>query len=207
MQSSISESIFEFAVALSGAARVFTINQIARHPHLSWRTKPQKRARECLRPYHESFEKMPGSVNQPVIWRLSNKERRRRGIVDAKISGATQRREHWLGLGDIWCALTFAGGRPEKWITEWNRQFDVFCVWNDQPWLIEYQRTPITTKKWEEKWANRKEWFKSKEWDVKPRVVLVNVTNQEDSTVRVPGGTIHVRSIEELPRALRRSIQ
>lgn len=187
---------------MASSARIFTLPQLARHPDLSWRSQPVKRASEVLRPYADSFDRMVTPIGCPHRWRLSDRERRKRGIRERKVDGMSQRAEHWLGLGDIWCALAFADGRPSEWIAEWDHQFDVYCVWRGKPLLIEYQRTPITSKQWQMKWQKRREWYASKQWQMKPTVVLVDETGQREDTICAPRGTVHVRSIEELVRSL-----
>jgi hypothetical protein len=196
-------SFLSFAVSLAEAGRIITTRQLARHPEVSWRTQPIKRAGEFLAAHRDIFESMPGPVGEPYRWRLTKEERRKRGIHQKAINGWSQRAEHWLGIGDIWLELTFNGGRPTKWRTEPDGQFDLYCVWQDIPYLIEYQRTPITTKQWGLKWDKRIEWYRKQKWDVKPKVVLVNTTGQQDDTICLPRGTIHVRNINHLHHALR----
>lgn len=73
----------------------------------------------------------------PHRWRLTAAARRRLGITWVPPAGASAKSEHWLALGDVWLALTFAGGRPSQWRAEWDGQFDAFCVWRGMPVLIE----------------------------------------------------------------------
>jgi hypothetical protein len=105
----VQERVFRFACDVAMAARLFTLEQIARHPDVSWRSQPVKRASEFLRDYSEWFEKMPGPHGKPFRWRLSTKAKRRLGVRFASVNGTSQKAEHWLGLGDIWMTLTFAG--------------------------------------------------------------------------------------------------
>lgn len=199
----VSDRIFQFTCDLAVGARLFSLAQVARHADLSWRTQPAKRASEMLRPYAEWFETSPGPVTRPYTWRLSSKGRRRLGVKWRPVSGQSQKAEHWLGLGDIWLALTFDSGRPERWVTEHYQIFDVYCIWRGEPYLIEYQRTPITKRKWEEKWRKRLTWYRAQKWRVQPRVVLVNTTGQTAGTLSLPPKTIHVRGVDELPRVLK----
>ncbi|QSO55503.1 hypothetical protein JZ785_27495 (plasmid) [Alicyclobacillus curvatus] len=120
------------------------------------------------------------------------------------ISGVSQRAEHWIGLGDIWIALTLAGGRPNEWVTEPDGQFDAAFTWCNRPYLLEYQRTPITSKQWASKWEKRKRWYTAQPWDARPRVVLVDLTGQQVETIQAPAGTIHVYHPDELPPILTR---
>lgn len=110
----------------------------------------------------------------------------------------TQRAYHWLGLGDLWCQMAFSHGRPSEWRTEVDAQFDVICTWRGEVWLIEYQRTPITTRQWQAKWEARKAWYKAQKWERVPIKLLVDLTGQQDSTIQLPRGTVHVRGVEEV---------
>jgi hypothetical protein len=195
--------LFDFAVALATAARLFTAEQLARRPELSGYRDPVKRAREFLALYPDVFETVPSPMGVPARRRLTAKERRKRGIHYRAVSGVSQRAEHWLGIGNIWIELTSHGGRPTEWKTEPDAQFDVYCVWRGQPMLIEYQRTPITQKMWQRKWERRREWYRLQAWEKKPRVVLINTTGQQEDIVCLPRGTIHVRRIDQLHHALR----
>ncbi|GEO27658.1 hypothetical protein AAC03nite_34430 [Alicyclobacillus acidoterrestris] len=204
MPTSISDALFSFALALAASARVFTAKQLATHPYLRDRTQPARRAREFLRAHSDTFEKTRGVANHPCLWRLTSTAKRRYGLNFKSVAGDTQRREHWLGLGDLWIALTYAGGRPTQWCTEPHAQFDVMLEWQSIKAVVEYQRTPITTKQWAEKWRKRREWYKAQQFLEPVAVVLVVTTNQTDSTIQAPKGTIVCRSVDEVPRALRR---
>jgi hypothetical protein len=195
--------LLDFTVALAAAARLFTVDQLARHPYLSGYRQPSIRAREFVTRYPDVFESTSGPRHQPVRRRLTAKAKRERGLTFRSVSGESQRAEHWLGIGDIWLELTFHGGRPTEWRTEPDGQFDVYCVWRDVPLLIEYQRTPITQRQWQLKWKKRIDWYRQQQWDVKPRVVLVNTTGQQEETICLPRGTLHVRSVEQLHHVLR----
>ena len=208
--------VFEFAVALAAANRVFTLHQLARHPDVSWRSQPVKRASEMLRPYAPSFDRTPGAFGEPFIFRLSALERRKRGIKQRPISARTQHIHHWLALGDVWMTLTFAGGRPLVWIPEPKDSagFDVFFVWSRVAYLAEVQRWPIQTKQWKEKWRTRMEWYAQGGWRkapwqrsdrlVKPTAVLIDLTAQQSSTIMLPDGMVYVRGLDGLTSRLAR---
>ena len=195
-------SLFSFTVALADAARIFTLPQVARHPDVSGRTQPVKRASAMLREHAAAFEKMPGPWNQPFRWRLSRSYRRQHGIRTPVVHPMSQNTEHWLGLGDIWCELTFHGGRPTEWRCDAGHQFDVLCRWCGRLLLIEYQRTPLTSRRWADKWKRRKEWYRAQNWVEHPTIVLVNTTGQPDETVQAPRGTVHVRAIHMMCHAI-----
>jgi hypothetical protein len=202
----VRHSLCDFAVSLASAARLFTAEQLARRPELSWYRDPVKRAREFLMMYQDTFETLRSPHGVPARRRLTSKARRKLGDKRKAISGVSQRAEHWLGLGDIWMELAMHGGRPSEWIAEWDTQFDVYCVWRGVPYLIEYQRTPITERQWDLKWERRVAWYREQKWKVKPRVVLVNTTGQQDATICLPRGVIHVRNINQLHHAIGRNM-
>ncbi|MFB5192632.1 hypothetical protein [Alicyclobacillus fastidiosus] len=203
----LSDRLYRFSVSLAAAGRLFTADQLARHPDLSNRKEPVKRAREFLSKYPDTFETLLSPSGVPARRRLTKQARRKYGFDFRPVNGVSQRAEHWLGIGDIWLRLTFFGGRPEKWITEPDKQFDVMCKWRGQILLIEYQRTPITSKVWASKWKKRREWWISQKWNEKPIVILVDETRQDNKTISAPLGTAHVKSIDEFPYALARRIQ
>ena len=194
--------IYSFAVALASSARLFVVSQLARHPDLSCYSDPQKRAREWLSLHKDTFEAVPGPVGTEKRRRLTKYARRQLKTSQKAISGVSQRAEHWIGLGDIWIALTLAGGRPDEWVTEPDGQFDVAFKWRNRSYLLEYQRTAITSKQWASKWEKRKKWYTAQQWDVRPRVVLVDLTGQQAETIQAPAGTIHVHHPDELPRVI-----
>jgi hypothetical protein len=65
-----------------------------------------------------------------------------------------------------------------------------------------------------EKWKRRTEWYDQQKWreapwqrkekPVKPRAVLVVLTDQQDSTMQVPDFVIIAKSMKEVPTLLRR---
>jgi hypothetical protein len=203
----VSAHLLPFTLALASAARLFTAAQLARHPDLSWRTQPIKRAHEFLRRHQTLFERHPGpALSAPHRWRLTTGARRRLGIAWVPPAGTSAKSEHWLALGDVWLALTFAGGRPSEWQVEPDGQFDVYCLWQGVPLLIEVQRTPITARQWHRKWEQRLTWYRSRAWAPPARVVLVDLTGQQAETVCVPRGTIRVTRVEDAPRAILRAV-
>lgn len=200
----VSHTLLSFTVSLASSARLFSAAQVSRHPEISWRGSPERRAREWLQTQGDIFERLPRTG--PHVYRLTRKAMQEYGVTHKRISGQSQRVEHWLGIGDIWLSLTFAGGRPEEWRTEPDGQFDVAFTWEGRKYLLEYQRTPITERQWRRKWEARKTWYKLQNFRVgeQPHVVLIADTGQQEETMCVPRGTVVCRKIEELPRKLRR---
>lgn len=205
LQTSVTHYAYGFAVALAASSRLFVAAQLARAPTFSSRGSPERRAREFLQVHTDTFERLPREVGVPHVYRLTKDAMEAYGYTFKRVSARSQRVEHWLGVADVWLALTLYGGRPEEWVTEWDAQFDIYCRWNKQPYLIEYQRTPITERQWENKWKRRREWYKSQQFpQLKPKVVLVVTTGQQDDTIQAPRGTIVVRRVEDVPRMLLR---
>jgi hypothetical protein len=204
------ETIFQFAVGLATAARVFTLEQVGRHPVLSERTQPTRRARECLAPHPQVFECIPWLHRKPYLWRFTEREKRRRGIRYPRV-GASQHTEHWLAIGDMWAHLVFNGLRPTKWFTEGKKigRFDVFAEIQGRPYLMEVQLTPLSDREWETKWRRRMEWlatepWKNNEWASefarsRPTVILVS---REPLNPLTPRNVLYSRTIFQLKYVL-----
>ena len=168
----VSRDVFMFAGRLAVAARVFTIEQIARHPQVSWRSQPSRAARQLLKPHRDAFETVPWLDGHPHLWRLTEAYKRAHGLHYRNV-GASQRTAHWLSFGDLYMALVFNGIRPEKWFTEGRKigGFDVYIQVNGIPHLVEVQNTPLSERQWHQKWRLRDEWLTAQKW--RPKVVLV----------------------------------
>lgn len=217
MQISLSDTVFEFAVTLAASAKLFTLHQIARHPALAKRTQPAKRASEILRHYPDAFEKFPASFGEPFRFRLSSKEKRKRGLTFKSIEPNTKRAYHWLAMGDLWIALSLYKplGEPSQqpliWVSE-PGLFDVFCVWRNHAYLFELQRSKLTETEWKKKWEQRKKYFESgaylkAKWQradraVMPEIVLVGNPQQESGTMAIPSWVTWIKDIEDVPRRL-----
>ncbi|WAH38641.1 hypothetical protein [Alicyclobacillus dauci] len=197
-------TLLYFSVALAACARLFTSKQLATHALLRDRTQPVMRAQQFLWSHPETFEKTKGAGDEPWLWRLTKEAKRRYGFDFKSISGDTQRRQHWLGIGDLWLALTYARGRPTEWIAEPRGQFDVMLEWQKKKAVVEYQRTAITTKQWAAKWERRRLWYKEQKFTDPIHVILIVTNGQTDKTIQAPKGTIVCRDVKDVPRALMR---
>jgi hypothetical protein len=113
-----------FICGCPGILCTTVVSQLARHPDLSCYSDPQKRVREWLSLHKDTFEAVPRPVGAEKRCRLIKYSWRHLKTAEKAISGVSQRAEHWLGLSDIWIALTLAGGRPNEWVTELDGQFD-----------------------------------------------------------------------------------
>lgn len=211
--------VIEFAYDLAKKARLFTLDQVARHPLLASRTQPVKRASEVLRTVADDFEHTPGPFGHPHRYRLTNAAKRRLGVKFRNVPAESQKVGHWLALGDVYTILRLNGG-VQAWETEPENSanFDIFLAYGGKAFLLEVQRYPINSRMWAEKWRTRMEYLDSLEklktapWQpmnriVRPKPVLVNLTNQMDETVGVPHGVLVCKRIEDLPVILRRYIE
>lgn len=224
----ISHLIYDFALDLATASRLFTLEQIGRHPLLTNRKNPSKDASDFLSYYSSSFVKTPWRIGESHRWQLSKEARKAREITNNVIPGDSLHAPHWLAIGDLWLTLTFASTDIEVWKTTGQYQppliwitepadsagFDVFAVWERRAYLFEVQLTRLTAKRWREKWKRRTDWYEQQKWrdapwqrpdrPVKPRAVLVTLTGQQDSTMQVPDFVLVAHSVEEVPELLRR---
>lgn len=184
MKKAVVEQIHDYAVSLCKAARVFNLEQIARHPELSWRTQPKRCAGVALKAFKHEFEMLPSLYGKPFIWRFSERGKKLYNVTDMRIHPASKKIAHWLTIGDLWQAMAHARGRPTIFITEPKDscEFDVFAVWQNRPLLIEVQRSRLSPKQWQTKWDKRKKWyaehgFEKAPWQkgktINPRPILI----------------------------------
>jgi hypothetical protein len=208
-RSDVSAAVYDYAVALAAAGRLFTLEQLARHPELSWRRQSAKRASEFLSPYRDSFEVIPWLRGKPYLWRLTEQEKRKRGLKYRSV-GPSQHTEHWLALGDLWAHLVMNGLRPSQWFTEGNDigRFDVFAVIHDVPYLFEVQLSDLSKDDWNTKWYRRWEWLKQRKWTDKnwaerftstvPKVVLVTSSHMQNAIATLPKGALYAPRIDRV---------
>jgi hypothetical protein len=184
MQKAAIERVHDYAVSICKAARVFNLEQIGRHPELSWRTQPRKRAGEALYSFRSEFEVLPTIYGKPFIWRFSERGKHLYNVDYMRVHPASKKIVHWLTIGDLWQAMTHSGGRPTVFITEPKNscEFDVFTIWQNRPLLIEIQRSRLSPKQWMVKWNKRKKWYSEHGYEkapwqtdktINPRPVLV----------------------------------
>ncbi|MFB5192005.1 hypothetical protein [Alicyclobacillus fastidiosus] len=204
MKTSLYEPFFKFSLAFAAAARIFSTRQLASHPFISGCSQPVTRAQQFLWAHGDTFEKTRGAGDSPWLWRLTTAAKRKYGYTFKSIAGDTQRRAHWLGLGDLWLALTYAGGRPTHWTTEPHAQFDVDFTWNGKRVLAEYQRSELSPKRWKEKWDKRLAWYEAQKFDDEPYVLLIVTTEQSDAAIKAPEGTYVCRDVRDVPRTIQR---
>lgn len=187
------------------------MRQLCKHPLLAWRTQPEKRASAMLRPYREQFEILVAQRGGMFFWRLSPKAKKELGLDFKSVSPCSSRIEHWLSVGDLWQALFHTGGKPHVFLAEPKHSagFDVYVEWQGRAYLVEIQRTPLTTKAWTEKWDQRLDWYNARAFEqapwyrgVVPRPVLILKTEQEDSTVGLPKGALAFKSADTFAKTV-----
>jgi hypothetical protein len=109
--------------------------------------------------------------------------------------------EHVLGIGDIFQEL-LETGKVRYFKYEPRDDFhsgrsmvyapDAFLVFDNKPYLLEYQKTPLSSNRWAQKWAVADAFFsgdayKSASWQnkgavkFKPRILVIS--SQEPETV------------------------
>jgi hypothetical protein len=213
--SDAAQSVYAYAVALCSAARVFTIKQIARHPQVSWRRSPIKRAHDIMAHFRVDFEVLPSTHGHPWIWRFTPAAKRRLGLKFRNVNPMSAKVDHWLSIGDLWATLTSHGLRPVVFVAEPQDTagFDVFALLpNRRALVIEIQRTPITERDWRRKWELRYEWYKQRGWlkapwnppgkEWQPKPCLVTLCNQQKQTIGAPAWVVTARSFSDLARKL-----
>ena len=211
------ERVHEYAVALCKAARVFTLVQIAKHPELSWRTQPRKRAGEFLGPWKKEFEVLPAMHGKPFVWRFSTKGKALYGAEYLRIHPASKKIDHWLTIGDLWQAMTHTAGRPSTFLTEPKDScdFDIYTVWQNRPYLIEIQRSKLSSKEWSKKWCKREKWYqeqgyKNAPWQngktiIVPRPILI--CTEGVKATNVPGFVMNFDSIDSFTQKMSSKLQ
>jgi len=143
---------------------VVATNQIAKY---FTNAQPDKRASECLRDLED--EKLiegyhRGIAGQCKVWRLSKRGRDLAGLQRSPVPLNSNKIDHYLSLTDIWQQLTTAG-KLIRWRVELREPFgdkkkycaDAFAAYRSSSgtalYMIESQLSPLTTKRWSEKWA------------------------------------------------------
>ena len=163
MSDELQKTALARAVDLCAAARLFSLPQLARHPDFSWRGSPTKRAWEALVPYRDKFDVTVRAPGKPALWRLTNTAKKGFGLMYKNANPLSQKADHWLAIGDLWIAMTEAGGRPEVWNSQSDSigYFDVYTKWQGAEFYIEVQLSRLSSHKWvRDKWEKRFAWLK-----------------------------------------------
>lgn len=137
---------------------------------------PYKRASHALQEL--SSEKLIEGYWVPVMgkmkaWRLSKKGRELMEVQGNPIPFTSQKVDHYISLADIWMHLK-AGGELKRWRPELRELYgargkkysaDAFaCIHlrsKNRFLFFESQLSPITSKRWAEKWKAAQEFFES----------------------------------------------
>ncbi|MCF8564541.1 hypothetical protein LLE49_07255 [Alicyclobacillus tolerans] len=150
---------------------------------MSWRSSPHKRTWEALEPFRREFEVTPRAPGKAAIWRLTYTAKKRLGLNYRDVNPLSQKADHWLVLGDLWIDMTQAGGRPSQWVSEKASigRFDVFAVWQDVPFLFEVQKSPLSPRRWAQKWEQRFKWYREHYKGPGPYLVCIDFSNTMSS--------------------------
>lgn len=150
---------------------------------------PAKRASAALHEL-ENLRLVEGrrrEIGKAKVWRLSNKGRKLMGIEQKPPALAGLKVDHHLAIADCYLKLSRAG-TLKYWTHECREQFgkkvyapDAFFVWEGKPFLLEVQRSPLSSARWGEKWAMAAEYFdgghyRKSSWQFwKPKIIRPNL--------------------------------
>lgn len=164
---------------------------------------PNKRASETLL-HLEKLKLIEGqrrSIGFTKLWRLTKKGREQVNAIYHPKPFNSPQIEHILGLGKILLDLHEMGivgdFRPElrEPFTVHGKPYyfcaDAYFVFNQRAYLLEYQRSPLTSEQWKAKWKIYdlffQEAFKRASWNTPTRIIkpkIVVISTQQPSTIQ-----------------------
>lgn len=126
---------------------------------------PGKRASEFLQELAKrgDIEGQRREMGKTKIWRLSSKKKKELGITKRSVPFNISIIDHILDVGNVYVELV-KNGELEYFEYELREGFigkngkekkycpDGFFIYNDEPFFLELQRSPISSLKWKEKW-------------------------------------------------------
>jgi hypothetical protein len=204
--------------------RILTTEHIAQHvfPH---RGSPDKRAREYLgilvgQKLVEGFNR---ELGKSKVWRLTKKGREHMKVSYPPISPKGHKLTHFLSITDAYFGFLKVGN-VKRWFLEPREKFmsgsksytyapDAYLFLEKdgkiKPYIVEVQLSPLTSKRWAEKWAVAAQFFDSGAYkkagfqimkvEIKPQIIVI--TNQPEETVRTGVGSLPlsvIRSASDL---------
>jgi hypothetical protein len=108
------------------------------------------------------------AIGLPKVWRLTKRGREKMAVTSKPVSFTSGKIEHWLSIANDWVALSRMGVL-EKWTVEPRYPFKVdkkelvyapdAYFWfrvnggKRRAYFLEHQDSPLTAKRWAEKWA------------------------------------------------------
>lgn len=126
--------------------------------------------------------------------------------------------DHALAIGDVWLDMVLGGGL-KYFVYEPKDEFnpgtgrrvycpDAFFIHGGTAYLLEVQRSPLSTKRWAEKWAVASQYFdggyyKSASWQVaqgriiKPSIVVLSTQSPQVITAGTGLSLILAKDIKE----------
>lgn len=168
---------------------------------------PAKRASEHLRMLEDEklIEGKSRAIGLPKVWRLTKRGRDRMGVTARPVSFTSGKIEHWLSIMDDFMVLTKIGA-VTKWAVEPRYPFksggksyiyspDAY-FWikidgKNRAYFLEHQDSPLTSKRWAEKWGIFRKFNESPDFNTAafqilkdkpfhPRVIVIS-TQQLDT--------------------------
>lgn len=142
---------------------IVSTNQIARlFPELKY---PNKQASKCLKELERDkmVEGRDRSIGETKIWRLTRKARKKLELKGRAIPLTIRNVEHFLSIGDVYFDL-YESGNLAYFQAELREEFvnhlgkkrkyspDAFFIYDNEPFLLEVQRSYLSRKNWAEKW-------------------------------------------------------
>lgn len=130
---------------------------------------PTKRASAHLRLLEDQkvIEGRSRAIGLPKVWRLTKRGREQLGVTARPISFTSGKMEHWLSITSDYIELSRMGDLT-KWEVEPRYKFkvgnkemiyspDAYFTFRYNgkryAYFLEHQYSPITSKRWAEKWA------------------------------------------------------
>lgn len=158
------------------------------------------------------------------VWRLTKKGREARGVTYLPPSFKGHKRDHFLAIGDSYLQLEKVG-KVRRFFLEPREEFrggtkvykyapDAYVFLEVEgrikPLILEVQSSPLTSKRWAEKWTIASQFFDTgafkkagfqimKDKEVRPQIVAI--TTQQTETVRTGIGSLPllvVRTVGDL---------
>lgn len=169
------------------------------------RGSPSKRASEYLHQL-ESQKLVEGkrrAIGEPKVWRLSKKGREQQNVNRFPVALTSNKVNHYITIANVYQDLKRMG-ELKIWRVELREKFgkdvyspDAFFVLQTakgtKAFLLEVQESPLTTKRWGEKWAVASRFFESDDFKtasfqvIKDKVIRPNViviSSQQPETVQ-----------------------
>lgn len=160
---------------------------------------PLKRASEhlCELAKQKLIEGRRREIGKTKVWRLANKGRKLQEVKRHPVPLNSMKIDHYLAISDVWQELRQSDKfATNRWLVELRERMegkdvyapDAFFVYKGKPYLLEVQRTKISSERWGEKWAKASRFFDEGHykkasfqfWEgktIRPEVVVISTQN------------------------------